>query len=183
MRTKHTPVLERITPENTLLYRITRLRALQESPLAFGSTYAGESQLTESDWLERSAKWSRSNSIGYLAMDRGLPCGLLLSHLDEHDHRKAHLISMWVSPSHRRTGVGNTLIAAVQDWAEKRGVTELLLMVTSSNTTAIRFYERLGFSMTGYTEPYPNDAKLVEYEMSKNIGQSARILNPPFKRK
>lgn len=137
--------------------------------MAFGSTYAKESQLTESDWLERAARWSRSNSIGYLAMDRGLPCGLLLSHLDEHNPRKAHLISMWVSPSHRRIGVGNTLVAAIQNWAEKRSVTQLLLMVTSSNDTAIRFYEQLGFFMTGHTEPYPNDAALVEYEMSKAL--------------
>jgi ribosomal protein S18 acetylase RimI-like enzyme len=169
MRTKQAPVLERITPENTLLFRITRLRALQDSPMAFGSTYAREIQLSDSDWQERVMRWNRSDSIGYLATDRGLPCGLLLSHLDEQDLNKAHLISMWVAPPYRRSGVGNALVSAIQDWAEKRGASQLLLMVTCSNDAAIRFYERLGFSMTGHTEPYPNDSALVEYEMSKAL--------------
>jgi hypothetical protein len=35
-------------------------------------------------------------------------------------------------------------------------------MVTSSNEAAIGFYLRLGFHNT---QPYPNDAALVEYEM------------------
>jgi ribosomal protein S18 acetylase RimI-like enzyme len=38
-------------------------------------------------------------------------------------------------------------------------------MVTSSNEAAIGFYLRLGFHNTGGTQPYPNDAALVEYEM------------------
>jgi ribosomal protein S18 acetylase RimI-like enzyme len=39
-------------------------------------------------------------------------------------------------------------------------------MVTNSNQGAIAFYERQGFSLTGTTEPYPNDPSLIEYEMS-----------------
>jgi len=45
----------------------------------------------------------------------------------------------------------------------------LLLMVTSNNDPAIRFYERLGFTKTGRTEPYPNDPNIFEYEMSQPI--------------
>ena len=32
--------------------------------------------------------------------------------------------------------------------------------------TAIHFYERLGFALTGRTEPYPNDPSLKELEMA-----------------
>jgi hypothetical protein len=45
----------------------------------------------------------------------------------------------------------------------------LLLMVTSKNSTAIRFYEQCGFAMTGNTGPYPNDPALFEYEMAKSL--------------
>lgn len=38
-------------------------------------------------------------------------------------------------------------------------------MATSVNAGAIRFYERLGFRMTGNTEPYPHDPAIVECEM------------------
>jgi hypothetical protein len=31
------------------------------------------------------------------------------------------------------------------------------------------FYEQFGFSMTGNTEPYPNDPALFEYVMVKEI--------------
>ena len=42
-------------------------------------------------------------------------------------------------------------------------------MVTSNNDAAMRFYESLGFVRTGRTEPYPNDAALVEFEMMRSI--------------
>jgi ribosomal protein S18 acetylase RimI-like enzyme len=42
-------------------------------------------------------------------------------------------------------------------------------MVTSNNEPAIRFYERLGFTRTGRTEPYPNDPGVIEYEMLRPI--------------
>jgi len=104
--------------------------------------------------------------IGYLAMDNAVPCGIAAGFLDEHDPTRAHLISMWVAPAYRRTGTGSLLVDAVQAWARTRGVYELRLMVTSSNQGAIAFYERQGFSLTGTTEPYPNDSSLIEYEMS-----------------
>jgi hypothetical protein len=37
------------------------------------------------------------------------------------------------------------------------------------NEGAILFYERLGFAMTGRTEPYTNDVAMIEYEMAKSI--------------
>lgn len=40
-------------------------------------------------------------------------------------------------------------------------------MVTNNNLAAISFYERLGFTKNGRTEPYPNHPNLIEYEMSK----------------
>jgi ribosomal protein S18 acetylase RimI-like enzyme len=42
-------------------------------------------------------------------------------------------------------------------------------MATDYSQTAIHFYQRLGFSMTGRTEPYPNDPALLEFEMAKRI--------------
>ena len=58
---------------------------------------------------------------------------------------------------------------AVQLWARSHGAGELRLMVTGSNSTATAFYQRLGYTFTGNTEPYPNDPALVEYEMVKYL--------------
>lgn len=41
--------IEPITPQTALTFKAARLRALQDTPSAFGSTYAKESQLTDAD--------------------------------------------------------------------------------------------------------------------------------------
>ena len=95
------------------------------------------------------------------------PVALPQDFWDEHDPLSAHVVSMWVAPAYRRTGTGSLLVDAVQTWARTRGVYELRLMVTSRiNRAAIAFYGTQGFSLTGNTEPYPNDPSVIEYEMS-----------------
>lgn len=107
--------------------------------------------------------------MGFLALDQGTACGIAGSFLDQNDPANAHLISMWTAPTHRRQGVGRLLVNAVLNWARGRNARILQLMVTSNNEPAIRFYQRLGFTRTGRTEPYPNDPAVIEYEMSRPI--------------
>jgi ribosomal protein S18 acetylase RimI-like enzyme len=162
--------LARITPELADSYKTVRLRALQDTPTAFGSTYAKESQLSAQDWRERAARLDGRQAAGYLAWDGDDACGIVACFLDREDAARAHLVSMWVAPTHRCRGVGQMLVHAVIDWARSRGVVATLsLMVTSNNDAAMRFYERLAFIRTGRTEPYPNDSGLVELEMSRSI--------------
>ena len=96
-------------------------------------------------------------------------CGIAGSLLDENDPTRAQLVSMWTAPTHRKTGVGRLLVDAVLDWAKARNVRILSLMVVGNNETAIRFYQKLGFTQTGRTEPYPNDPAILEYEMSRSV--------------
>jgi ribosomal protein S18 acetylase RimI-like enzyme len=163
------PSLEQISTENVLAFKTVRLWALEDSPSAFGSTYARESAFPDSEWLTRAARMNGETRIGYLAMESGAAYGIAAGFLDEQDPTRAQLVSMWVAPGYRRTGIGNPLVTAIKDWARSRGERTLLLMVTSCNVEAIEFYERNGFSMTGRTEPYPNDPALTEYEMSASI--------------
>jgi ribosomal protein S18 acetylase RimI-like enzyme len=161
--------LEPITPQNAPIFRSARLRALQDTPSAFGSTYAKESQLTDADWVERAGRWNGETSVLYLAMDTGAAVGIAGSHLDHEDATRAHLISMWTAPTHRQQGIGRLLVNEIVDWARLRKAHTLQLMVTNSNEPAIRFYQRLGFELTGHTEPYPNDLALIEYQMSRSL--------------
>ena len=162
-------LIEPITPLNLSLFKEIRLRALQEAPYAFGSTYARESQFSESEWLARLERWNGQRGAGFLAMDGGSPCGIAGSLLDLTDPTRAELVSMWTAPTHRQRGIGRLLVNEVLRWAQTRHVQLLLLMVTSTNQPAIRFYEGLNFTRTGRTEPYPNDPALIEYEMSRPI--------------
>ena len=163
------PTLHQITPPLTSSYKEVRLRALQDTPSAFGSTYARESQFSEADWQQRAANLCTPRSIGYLAHDEHGYCGIAVGFLNEQNPQHAELISMWVAPTHRRTGTGRLLVDAIESWARRGRAHTLQLMVTSKNLAAIAFYERLGFTPTGRTEPYPNDPALIEYEMSKSL--------------
>lgn len=162
-------LVEQITRENVAIFKEVRLRALQEAPYAFGSTYAREAQFDDVEWTRRAERWSGERGIGFLAMEDGAACGIAGSFLDAEDARRAQLLSMWTAPTHRRKGVGQMLVENVLKWAKSREARVLQLMVTSSNDGAMRFYERLGFARTGRIEPYPNDPAMVEYEMERAI--------------
>lgn len=161
-------VIEAITPQRAQILKDVRLRALQDTPSAFGSTYARESLFDDKKWVERATPQVGA-SITYLAMDQDWACGLVGGFLNRENGAKVTLVSMWVAPTHRRLGVGQQLIQAVSDWAKAHAVYDLFLMVTSHNDVAIRFYERIGFVKTGKTVPYPNDPNVFEYEMKMVI--------------
>jgi len=61
------------------------------------------------------------------------------------------------------------VVEAIVAWAQTRNVRTLLLLVTSNNEGAIKFYQCLGFALTGLTEPYANDPSLLDYEMRRFI--------------
>jgi len=51
-----------------------------------------------------------------------------------------------VLPGHRRRGVAAALLDAVRDAAVEAGARRMLLEVSATNTTALAFYERSGFT-------------------------------------
>jgi ribosomal protein S18 acetylase RimI-like enzyme len=158
-------ILKPITPSSALSFKEVRLHALLDTPWAFGSTHAKELLFSDAEWKARAAQWNSDRSTGHLAWDGDNPCGIVASFLDQTDPKKAHLVSMWVAPTHRRLGVGQMLVNQVLAWARSQQVETLHLMVTSRNDAATRFYEKLNFVKTGNTKPYPNDPALIEFEM------------------
>jgi GNAT superfamily N-acetyltransferase len=161
--------IQRITARDVLAFKSVRLRALQDAPYAFGSTYKRESEFSDAEWLARVDKWNGKSGVGFLATEGDVPCGIAGSFLDENDATRAVLVSMWTAPTHRTRGIGRLLVNAVLDWANSRGACTLLLMVTGTNEGAMRFYERLGFAKTGRSEPHSNDLQIVEHEMFRSI--------------
>lgn len=161
--------VEPITAQNVSLFKTVRLRALQEAPYAFGSTHAKEAEFDDAEWLRRVERMNGERGIGFLAIDGDAGCGIVGTFLDTNDTTRAQLVSMWTAPMYRQRGVGRMLVNEVLAWARGRNARALLLMVTSNNEAAIRFYERLGFTRTGRTEPYPNDPAIREYEMSRPV--------------
>jgi N-acetylglutamate synthase len=57
----------------------------------------------------------------------------------------AGITNVWVSPEHRRAGLGTVVMGALLEWAAERGVTTAYLQVRGDNPGAVAAYERLGF--------------------------------------
>jgi len=158
-----------ITPAEGCRWKALRLGALRDAPSAFGSTHAQVSRWSDAEWDRRVALLCGDSQAGYMACDGTADVGMAAGVLADGEPTRAALISMWVTPSHRGRGVGRLLVTRVADWSRSRGVRTLCLTVTSNNAVAVAFYQRLGFTMTGRTEPYPNDPALVELEMARAL--------------
>lgn len=60
--------------------------------------------------------------------------------------RHAYLGFMYTVPEHRGKGFNQLILQALTDWSRARDITELRLEVYQDNQSAIRSYEKAGFS-------------------------------------
>jgi ribosomal protein S18 acetylase RimI-like enzyme len=97
------------------------------------------------------------------------------------DPRGWHLVSMWVSPQVRGTGVAELLIGAVVDHAWAVGAPRITLWVALGNARARAFYLRMGFTPTGRRQAYPRDGAdaLDEEELARPVRSAAPPTAPP----
>jgi ribosomal protein S18 acetylase RimI-like enzyme len=148
--------------------RAILLRALADTPLAFGSTHAREAAYPPERWTT----WARESADGgsraaFFAVDAASDAvvGLAFVIVDPDDDTLAHLFSMWVAPEARRTGAGAALVDAVVAWATDQGAGRVRASVTVGNDAAARLYARGGFHDTGIREPLGHsDAEVVVLE-------------------
>ena len=130
--------IQRLEPDEWERFREVRLRALQEAPYAFGSRYDDWVQAPESRWRDRLT----SVPLNLVARRDGQLLGMASGVFEGED--AAELISMWVDPAARGSGVATALVGAVVEWAAGAGRTTYL-MVRSENARAIASYARAGF--------------------------------------
>jgi ribosomal protein S18 acetylase RimI-like enzyme len=131
--------------------RDIRLRALQDAPMAFGSTYAREAAFDRAVWEQRvRANAAGERSVGFVAEPRA---GMAVGAIHEHEPDIAHLYGMWVAPEARGAGAGRVLVGAVIAWAADRGARLLRTTVEVSNGPATALYTAAGFVDTGRREP------------------------------
>lgn len=163
--------LHPVTLAHWPLQRTLRLAALQDTPTAFGSTYAREIAFADDEWQRRTVAMEESKTItGVLALtETGEGAGLAGGVLAQDDSSIAHLFSMWVAPPFRKAGVGAKIVEHIVAWAASRHCREIRLAVTCNNAPAVRFYERLGFVPTGHTEQHRAYPELHLIEMARPL--------------
>lgn len=165
-----------MTRADSALLRELRLRALADSPQAFGSSYAREAAYTDEEWLAGIERFcDPSRGAGFVADDGdGRACGLVGcirddELRDEDETERGIIISMWTAPEVRRRGVGTRLLAAAEAWASDRGLAELRLRVHEANVAARDLYRRAGFRETGDWDPFPNHPGGRNLYMAKRL--------------
>ncbi|WP_165355062.1 GNAT family N-acetyltransferase [Nocardioides oleivorans] len=140
----------RIGPDEWEEFRDVRLASLRDAPGAFGATY--------DDWVDAAEdRWRRrlvDVPLTVVARSSTRPVGVV-SGADAGD--RVELISMWVAPEQRGTGLAGRLIEEVVAWAAS-GDKPTFLMVRDDNEAAIRSYTRAGFTDLGVPDGWPTDA-------------------------
>jgi predicted GNAT family acetyltransferase len=146
-------VPRRLTPDDWAVLRDVRLRALADSPDAFGSTLEREQDLDEKEWRSRSVR-----PVWVVEVD-GRPVAMAGTFSKE---GVLQVWGMWTDPEHRGRGHAQALLDALVGPAVAEG-RSATLHVNVANPGARAFYEGYGFVATGELEPLrPGSEQRIE---------------------
>jgi GNAT superfamily N-acetyltransferase len=154
--------VRRLRADEADALRDLRLRALQDSPWAFGSSYARELGHGP-DWWEARAR--QIGDVVYVADGAGLvgmAGGFVPGAPDT-----VLLWGMWVAPGARGRGLGRALAESVIGWAGERRV-ELEVTDDERARSAAALYRSLGFEPTGERRPLDSDPALEAVVMTRS---------------
>jgi GNAT superfamily N-acetyltransferase len=132
-------------PADVERWKAIRLRSLQDSPSAFGSTYAREAAFTEADWRDR---LENPDSVAVLVALDGRDVGIGGAFPDLPGW--LHVVAMWVDPQARGQRVAHRVLDTVRGFADQHG-RRLHLDVALGNDAARASYLSYGFTPTGET--------------------------------
>ena len=150
----HKPQIRTFIAREWRTYKDLRLRALADSPDAFGSTLAREQDRSDAEWSSRlSAHPGSAWDLPLVAEVDGVPVGLAWGRIESANPSVANLYQMWVAPDYRCLGAGQMLLEAVIAWARAKDAACLDLGVTYRDSPATRLYLHLGFEPVGQPEP------------------------------
>ena len=152
--------VRQLAPDEFRTLRAIRLRALQDSPAAYGSTYEQTVARSEADWRA----WFDTATPFLAEGPHRTALGLAAMYREADEPAVAHLISMWVAPEARGTGIGDVLVEEVVSFASVQGFAVVRLDVAEGNDQAVRLYERNGFRLTGRQNARERDGA-IEFEM------------------
>ncbi len=91
--------------------------------------------------------WNNGEDIILVAED-----DVVIAYLSVEVHREEavfiYLDDLSVTEKKRGNGIGTSLIHKAEDYAKELGISDILLHVEKTNTSALRLYERLGYKIS-----------------------------------
>ena len=141
------------TPADAMLFRELRLEALQDSPIAFSADYQQNLNHSAKYWKDR-LTLEKDEATILLAEHEGKLIGMtgIARGGSPKTRHGAWIWGVYVTPEWRGLRVAEELINSCFTWARARNIVLVKLGVAATNISAIRCYERCGFSTYG-TEP------------------------------
>ncbi|MGB6298329.1 MAG: GNAT family N-acetyltransferase [Rivularia sp. (in: cyanobacteria)] len=98
-------------------------------------------------WVEHSAQKKEQVDIDIFPT-RPIACLWMGNAIDQISGlRHAHIFLLYVTPSHRRKGIGTALMQYAENWAKQRGDNQIALQVFQTNTPALNLYNQLGYQI------------------------------------
>jgi RimJ/RimL family protein N-acetyltransferase len=150
--TRGSVAIREAAPSDVEGFRELRLHALQNAPTAFSSDYEVNSNQPISYWEGR-LTFDQHGTIFFAEYENELigMTGIRRRESAKTRH-SADIFSVYVRPEWRGLHIAEALIEACIAWAKAQDVNIVKLGVLSSSTSAVRCYQRCGFTVYG-TEP------------------------------
>jgi len=165
------PEVRRIRSDEWTILREIRIEALADSPGAFSTTLEDALGFPNSVWQDRADKGAMGGSQAtMLAFEDGAVVGMAVGLLRPHISRHvAPIVSVYVSSTVRRRGIGERLMDAVEAWAHRNGAITTSLWVAEGNVAARRFYEERGYELTKDRQQMAETNAGCEIRLIKNV--------------
>lgn len=139
------------------LFKQLRLRALQDAPYAFPSTYEAALQRSAESWHAQAERTAQGpDRATFIVFSDDVPIGIAALYRDEDKVGVGELLQVWVSSEYRGTRVIWDLVDEIFKWARENRFDRIIAGVTKGNARAVKFYTNYGFSIT--EELSTNDA-------------------------
>ena len=149
--------------------RAVRLRALLDSPTAFGAGYDEDAARTDEQWEALTARAAAGHEHAIWLDEDGEATHAMTGAAAMEGGRPGEYViwGMWVAPEARRTGLGAQLLQEGVDWSWDAGARLVTLWVVDDNQPARALYERAGFVQTDVSQPLPSHPHLLEWLLEK----------------
>lgn len=137
--------------EDADAFRAIRLEGLQESPAAFSASFEDEVRYTPNEFLRCIRPVDQTWILGAFSSTGALMgCIGWFREQGTKTSHKSTIWGMYVTPDHRRKGVGRSLVSEAINRAKRvTGIRQIQLCVALRNKFAAKLYQEAGFKRAG----------------------------------
>ncbi len=143
----------RLPPDRWQDFQSLRMEALKSDPAAFGRAY-------EEEVIYKQELWQRRIGSVIFAVNDNQPVGMVGYYFNEMVKNKhvANIYGMYVNKAFRNQGIGGQLLSiAITSIKEKNEILKIKLSVNPAQKSAVKLYNRFGFTSIGTSRKEYND--------------------------